>query len=249
MAKPIHTDHTTTCLNCGNCFRGHFCNTCSQDAHTGKIDRHFVYHEIQHALFHVDKGILYTLRTLFTAPGKTIKSFIDGKRVKHFKPLAFLIVMAGLYAFANHFFDHSIIITRDTGIRAADTTMEMMNDKLKEYFEWYVLIQLPLIAWVYFLFFRKYGTNYIEQLVICAYVTGMHTLISVVLLPLTGHYPVTGYWIQLLVPVLLFVWTYLQYYQSRSKSAVILKTILGYILFYLLVLVLLSILLTLLASI
>ena len=249
MTKPAPHHHIVTCLNCGNRYHGSFCNSCGQDAHAGKIDRHFVYHELQHALFHIDKGILYTLRTLFAAPGRTIKSFIEGHRVKHFKPLTFVIVIAGLYAFVNHFFNHTVIVSRHTGIQIADNSVELVNEYLKEYFEWFILIQLPLIAWIYFAFFRKYGTNYIEQLVICAYVTGMRTLISILLLPVSTYYPVVGYWAESLIPIILFCWTYLQYYTGKPKAVIITRVIMGYASFYVLVLILLSVLLTLVASI
>ncbi|HXD79401.1 MAG TPA: DUF3667 domain-containing protein [Puia sp.] len=185
------------------------------------MDRHFVYHELQHALFHVDKGILYTVRMLFSSPGRTIRSFINGQRVRHFKPLMFLVVSAGLYAFINHFFKHAIIAWRPTGVRTADNAVSALNEYLKEYFEWFVLIQLPLAAWVYYLFFRKYRTNYVEQLVVCAYVSGMRTLLGILLLPLARFFPHLDFWVEALMPLGLFMWTYLQFYSSERKGSII----------------------------
>ncbi len=72
-------DHTTlvTCKNCQNTFHGAYCNACGQSAHTDKIDKHFLYHEIQHGLLHVDSGIVYTTKELFTRPGHAIREFIE----------------------------------------------------------------------------------------------------------------------------------------------------------------------------
>lgn len=236
------------CKNCGNSFHGHYCNNCGQDAHTGKIDKHFIYHEIQHGLFHIDKGILYTLKELFTNPGKTIRLFIEGKRVKHFKPLAFLLVMAGLYVFVNHFFNANIILTRPTGIKIADNSIQTLNDFIKEHFAIFVLLELPLIAFVYYLFFKKYSTNYFEQLVINAYVSGLRTLITLILLPVSYYFPNTGHILELLIPLFIFIWVYPQYYHEQPRFPIIWRTVLGYVIFYLLLITILSLVITVMAN-
>ena len=73
--------------NCNHHFKGNFCSNCGQKAKTEKINFHFLWHDIQHGLFHFDSGILYTAKQLFTKPGMAIKEFIEGNRIKHFKPL------------------------------------------------------------------------------------------------------------------------------------------------------------------
>ncbi len=190
MSHPAPEKKLIHCKNCGNSFHGHYCNNCGQDAHSGKIDKHFIYHELQHGLFHIDKGILYTLKELFTFPGTTIRLFVEGKRVKHFKPLAFLLVMAGLYAFVNHYFNANVLLTGPTGVKNADTSIQAVNDYLKEHFEILVLLELPLISFVYYLFFKRYGTNYIEQLVINAYTSGL----AIRLIGINFYYCLSSYY-------------------------------------------------------
>lgn len=248
MSHPSPEKKLILCKNCGNNFHGHYCNNCGQDAHTGKIDKHFLYHEIQHGLLHIDAGILYTLKELCTDPGKTIRRFIEGKRVKHFKPLAFLVVMAGLYAFVNHFFNANLILTRPTGVKIADNSIKAVNDYIKEHFAVFVLLQLPLIAFAYYLFFKKYGTNYIEQLVINAYISGLLVLIMILLLPVSYYFPNAGHILDQVIPLLIFIWAYPQYYHEQKRFRVIWRTIAGYIFFYFLLIVILSIILTLIAN-
>jgi len=244
-----HTEHQLIhCKNCGNNFHGHYCNNCGQDAHQDKIDKHFIYHEIQHGLFHIDKGILYTLKELFTNPGNTIRLFVDGKRVKHFKPLAFLILMAGLYAFVNHYFNANIILTGPTGVKTADNSIQAVNDYIKEHFEFFVLLELPLISFVYYLFFRRYGTNYIEQLVINAYISGLRTFLMILLLPVSYYFTIAGHIMDILLPIFILVWAYPQYYHEKPRAQVVWRAIVGYIIFYLLLITILSIIITLLAS-
>jgi len=248
MSHPSPEKKLIHCKNCGNSFHGHYCNTCGQDAHTGRIDKHFIYHELQHGLFHIDKGILYTLKQLFTNPGQTIRLFVEGKRVKHFKPLAFLLVMAGLYAFVNHFFNTNMIPVGPTGVKNADISVHAVNDYLKEHFEIFVLLELPLISFVYYLFFKRYGTNYIEQLVINAYISGLHTFIKLLLLPVSYYFSKTGLILDQATPILLLIWAYPQYYHEQSRFQIIWRAIVGYVIFYLVLITLLSIVITLLSS-
>lgn len=241
------------CKNCGNSFHGHYCNNCGQDAHTGKIDKHFIYHEIQHGLFHIDKGILYTLKELFTNPGKTIRVFIEGKRVRHFKPLAFLLVMAGLYAFVKHYMNASFIINPDTTNKYANAAIEAVNDFIKTHFAIYVLLQLPVSSYIYYLIFKKYNTNYTEQLVINAYLSGQRIFISLLLLPIAYYLIKTGHpfmygGFDSVTTILLYVWAYPQYYNKHPKFSVVWRAILGYIIIYILLVLLTSIVYTLLAS-
>ena len=95
---------TTTCKNCNQSFEGHFCNNCGQSAKTHQINFQFLWHDIQHGLFHFDNGILYTSKQLFTRPGNTIREFIEGKQVRHFKPFSLVIVLATVYGLLIHFF-------------------------------------------------------------------------------------------------------------------------------------------------
>ena len=63
---------------------------------------HSLWHDIQHGLFHFDNGVLYTAKQLFTRPGNSIREYIDGKRVRHFKPISLVILLATVYGFLYH---------------------------------------------------------------------------------------------------------------------------------------------------
>ena len=248
MSHPAPEKKLIHCKNCGNSFHGYYCNACGQDAHTDRIDKHFIYHELQHGLLHIDKGILYTLMELFISPGRTIRLFVEGKRVRHFKPLAFLLVMAGLYAFVNHFFNANVLLTGQTGVKNADTSIQAVNDYLKEHFEIFVLLELPLISFVYYLFFKRYGTNYIEQLVINAYISGLHTFIKLLLLPVSYYFSTTGHILDQATPILILIWTYPQYYHEQPRFQIIWRAILGYVIFYFLLIIILSLVITVLTN-
>ncbi|MBC8155688.1 MAG: DUF3667 domain-containing protein [Bacteroidetes bacterium] len=79
---------TKHCQNCNSELNGNFCSHCGQSSNTHRLNFHFLWHDIQHGLLHIDKGILYTTKELFTRPGHSIREFLLGKRVKHFKPIS-----------------------------------------------------------------------------------------------------------------------------------------------------------------
>lgn len=102
------TNATIVCKNCSNEVSGNFCSNCGQRTNTHKLNMHFVLHDLQHGLFHFDKGILYTAKELLTRPGHTIREYLEGKRVRHFQPLSFVIVLATFYGLLYHYliFNH-----------------------------------------------------------------------------------------------------------------------------------------------
>ncbi|TRX34196.1 DUF3667 domain-containing protein [Flavobacterium sp. ZT3R18] len=88
--------NSITCKNCGNHFEGNYCNICSQRAETYRITWYELAHHLPHALFHADKGLFYSIKELVLRPGHSIRDYIAGKRVYHFNPLLFLILMGSL---------------------------------------------------------------------------------------------------------------------------------------------------------
>jgi hypothetical protein len=160
------------CKNCNHQFEGHFCNNCGQTANTHKMNFHFVWHDIQHGLLHFDKGILFSIKELFTRPGHSIREFIDGKRVSHFKPISLIIVLATVYGILYHYFHINLLKTGMTGgiiegwnnaNKIGETPLDIskINEWFATHYSWTALLLLPFYALGSFLAFRKSDYNYI----------------------------------------------------------------------------------------
>jgi Protein of unknown function (DUF3667) len=93
MNQPI-----TTCKNCGNSFRGKFCNNCGEKQYSEK-DKSIVafFDEGFHFLTHFEGKFFTTLKTFFKTPGKVSIDYTDGVRKKYFKPLSFFLLLVILY--------------------------------------------------------------------------------------------------------------------------------------------------------
>lgn len=237
---------TITCKNCNQHFNGHFCNNCGQTANTHKMNFHFLRHELQQGLLQFDRGILYTSKQLFTRPGNSIREFIEGKRVNHFKPISLIITLATIYGILYHYFNINLL-KRDfinsfiEGFNSSiDGSLFLSIDKINEWigsnYSWTVLLLLPLYAFGSFLAFRQSGYNYVEHLILNAFLTGQRLLLHIAFFPLLYLYNETTTLATIsaitdIVCFALMVWGYVQFFRKYSKRKTFFLTLLSYLYF------------------
>lgn len=229
------------CKNCRHSFKGNYCNNCGQSADTHKINVHFLWHDIQHGLLHFDKGILYSLKQLFTRPGHSIREFIEGKRVNHFKPLSLVVVLATLYGFLYHYFHINLYYeTKEvSGINYLE-----FNEWTSTHFSWITIGTIPLYTIGTFICFKKQGYNFVEFFVLNTFKASQRLFAHILTFPLLYYFNGTPE-ISLLVKILyvfdvvLIFWTNIQFFDRIKKSKAFLLSLLSHfiflILFYLIV--------------
>lgn len=183
------TDGRVTCQNCNHEYAGHYCNECGQRADTHPVNWHYIWHEIPHSVWHVDRGIAYTLRQLLTRPGHTIREFLEGKRINHYRPLALLILLGAIYLFIQHGLGISYVKagqemfspqTKDASARAlafqADANQFIERNQNLLY-----IAMIPFFAFGSWLMFRRQRYNYPELLVAHTFITIFYLLASLVI--------------------------------------------------------------------
>ncbi|HOZ77945.1 MAG TPA: DUF3667 domain-containing protein [Ferruginibacter sp.] len=180
----------STCMNCGTTVKGSFCSHCGQSANTHRISTHFLWHDIQHGLLHVDKGILFSAKELFTRPGHSIREFLEGKRVKHFKPVSLVLILAGIYGFLSHYF-HINLLANNIQIKGSGEKFEEMRKVVASSSEWlashysmFSLLQIPVLATGTWLLFKRAGYNFMEHIIIHSFLTGQRLIIRIITFPL-----------------------------------------------------------------
>lgn len=228
---------STICKNCNNIVKGNFCSSCGQSAKTGRINLHYLWHEIQHSIFHVDKGIFYTLKELTLRPGITIEGYLTGKRVNHFKPLAFVIILGTIYGFIAHFtnlFPEQSIIP-DFGNNETNTPESLEYGRkfveiVYSHYSLSMLLLVPFLSLSSFLIFKKSGYNYWEHLIIYSYIVGMQVVIMIILFFL--YYFVRSPWVLFASSIITYlynIWVFVQLFAKESKLKTIAKTIISFI--------------------
>lgn len=238
-----------TCLNCSHQVTENFCANCGQKKYK-RINKKYIWDELQYTVFHTNKGLLYSVKSILKNPGKTAREFIDGNRVNHYKPILLVFVLSGIATFI------SFKILHFKEIMNGYFTQQHMNSKLmadvmtfmSSYNAVLMLLCIPLFALTTKIAFRKWGHNYYEHIVMNAYILSFYTLVNIVLVyPVMfffRHSPATFYqttqFSLLLVPFIL-AWFFKAFYKEKPLKSVLLKvlgvlglTIAGYILLILL---------------
>ena len=86
-----------TCKNCGIKFYGAYCNNCGQKHNVGRLTWPSWLENIMYGITNIEYGILFTIKELFTRPGYMMRDYLEGKRIKYFKPFSMLFVLAAIY--------------------------------------------------------------------------------------------------------------------------------------------------------
>ena len=227
------------CKNCGELLTGKYCSSCGQAASTDRINSTYLAEQIQNSVFHMDGGLLLTLKRLCTKPGYFIKKYLEGERVSYFKPFGLLLLLSVVYSFLSLTFKITPEYS-DMGVNASSTTVWV--EWMYRYFGYITLFTVPIQSLFTFLFFRKEKYNYIEHLVVNAYAFCLQILVNTLLLAYNYFYPtLLGYTITSFIGLFVVVWTYVQLFKRGSVIARILKSILVNILSYLLTFILMMV--------
>lgn len=187
-AAPV--SHAALCLNCGHAVPDRFCGRCGQDAHhTHRLTLKDMPHDVLHSIWHVDKGILYTLKTMVLRPGPTIRAYLAGKRVDHFRPLSLLFLLTGLYALFHSVLHINMLPPRDPTMPEAVWQMQQISTSfMMKYLSWCYVAMVPVWALFARWFLRRGGYNYAECLILVAFITAILNFFSLLYLPVMYSY-------------------------------------------------------------
>jgi hypothetical protein len=229
----------TTCKNCEHVFEGKFCNNCGQEADVKRLDFKFLRHKIQDLVFkYFHKGILYTIKQLYSRPGHTIREYIEGRRVKHFEPIALLVTIATLYGLLYSYFHINPFFDASVSNNPTDTIdFTKVNDWMSNHFSLASCILLPLYAIGSFIAFRKQGYNFVEHLFLNTFLASQRLILRLVALPLMVIYNGTKSMhtltdILVLFDIILIAWAYCQFFNKISKVKSLLLSIVSYLIFF-----------------
>ncbi len=170
---------TITCKNCDHKYKGNFCPHCGQQSHTERIGIRYFLHDIPHSVFHVDKGLLFTLRSLFTHPGRMLESYMAGKRVKHFRPFAYVIIMSTICTLLIKWMEkatQSIFVKHNPGYSIAGG-----EHFFAQYISVLIFLMIPVLSLVTWLFYRRNKYNYWEHFLINTYMAAQLNIVLVLI--------------------------------------------------------------------
>lgn len=167
------------CLNCDQKTQGKFCSNCGQKTDTHRIVlRHFLMHDMLHGVWHLEKGILFTVKEIFVRPGQAALDYIKGKRIRYYNVFYLSLLLIGLNIVAAHFFES----IRPSEIDDASKESQAITDFLEKNVKIILLCVVPVIALNAMLIFRRLRLNFAEHLIIGGFnLAGMLALNAVII--------------------------------------------------------------------
>lgn len=171
-----------TCKNCQHTFEEDFCNRCGQRAETERVSWHYFLHELSQIFFYIEGVLWFTVKELIFRPGILVSNYLNGQRVKYYKPIGLLFVTSGIYLLVKKllkYTQHQINLTVTSASdklkpnEEAKSTIGKVFEWLEKYSENVALWQLsivPLVTLLFYYTFRKKTTyNYWEFAIILLY--------------------------------------------------------------------------------
>lgn len=211
--------HTYLCKNCTHTFQGNFCSNCGQKTNTQRLNWQYILEELKYTFLHINNGLLFTAKQLYTRPGNTVREFIEGKRVKHYKPILMVFVLAGI----NGLLLHYIKIEKYLPVNKFNKNN---LDSTKQILEWITthyalteLLFLPLISIASWITYRKWGYNYIENIIINSFATSQRLIFSILTFPVLFLLQEQSLSLKNAISIpeyLLTIWLYWQLYSTQT---------------------------------
>ena len=227
-----------TCKNCNNTFEGKFCNNCGQSADTHRLDYKSLFKDLRkNFLKYFHGGIFYSAVQLFKRPGHTIREYIEGKRVKHFEPIALLLTLATLYGVLYHTFGINLFVDVSNNRSASQTTnLNLINKWLSNNYSLATLLSVPIYSIASFIVFYKQRYNFIEHVYLNTFLGSQRILLRLMLFALLVIYNGTAQLkiildVSILLDVVLIIWSYTQFFDKLAKGKAILLSVISYIIF------------------
>jgi hypothetical protein len=176
-------------LNCQNCnliICDNFCGNCGQKSTVHRYSlKHFVEHDLIHGIWHVENGIVFTIKELFTRPGHTIREFINGKRVGYFSFVTLLLLILGISHFLS---EYAQVKLSDLMPESSKGAMNDLQEFTKRNPKTMLLITIPFYSIFSFLWFRKSKLNLTEHFVLNSYKTVGESLLGLLFLIISIFY-------------------------------------------------------------
>ena len=219
------------CLNCNENINRNYCDNCGQKASTHRYSlKHFIEHDFIHGVWHVDTGILFTIKALFTRPGHSVREYIEGKRVNYFNFVSLLILIMAVSAFLEL---HTTIKFADLMPKVSQASVSSFEKFAAKYPKALLVIAIPLYSFLSLMWFRKAKLNFTEHMVMNAYRTSAEILFGLLFTVLTIFYTnipvlIMVYFFLVVVVTLGYnIWFYYQFFSkdNYSKGSLIFRSV------------------------
>ena len=220
-----------SCKNCNELVSGNYCSNCGHATNLKRIDGSYVIREIASS-FNTESGMIYTIRMMFLAPGKSVKQFLLEDRNRFVKPISFILITALIAIIVSHFFKIDAKVIQQQFSDEADIfelpTYNLLINWLIDNSYSDIVVGFIMAFWVK-LFFRKSGYNLFEIFVLYCYLIGISSIFTSVIFTIQGLTHLNLIIVSNIITVIYLTWATGQFF-NRRKASSYLKAFISYIL-------------------
>lgn len=228
-------------MTCKSCLseiieNNRFCANCGAKIVHERISLKGTWEEFIGPFFSWDNNFWKTFIQLFTNPKEVLEAYVNGARKKYFNPFSYLILFATLAVFFYKFFpmgdvmDFSDGFTK--GVSTTNTSAKVPNfdtkhfiENMMNYYNFYYIIMIPLLALVSYLTFLKQKNNFPEHLVYNAYLQTnlgyISLFLQVLFLNIIGFSFNQFYITYLIIAILFSIYAFKKLYALSFKQVLI----------------------------
>lgn len=250
-------------MNCKTCnFQldntAQFCSSCGAKIVHDRLSLKGTWEEFVGPFFSWDNNFWRTFFGLFKNPKDVLEAYITGARKKYFQPFSYIILYATIAVFFYKFFPLEIILDYSEGFTKGYNSanpstnvpkidMKGFMETLMSYYNFFVLLLIPIYALTSYIIFIKKGHNFFEHLVFNSYLQtnlGFISLVlQVVLVNIIGMSFGTYSFLFLLLFILFTLYAFKKLYEQNIKQSLIsgLKYLLLFVALYLVIIIAFSI--------
>lgn len=228
------------CANCNSIMDGNYCSNCGNSLLVKKINKQYIIHEVEH-LFHFERGFFYTAMQLLIQPGHCIREYIQVNRLKHMKPVTYLILTSILYTIVAHYTHADQIYNSKEKLQFGDSSINDIQHWIQTHYGYANILLSFFIAIFIRLIYKKYEFNFFEIVVLMCYIMGQIMLIFT-FEAFFIKWMSTDWFMGIIGAITLIypTWTIGQFYDAKKVSSYIKALIaygLGYLAFWIAIIV------------
>lgn len=151
------------CLNCDFSIDNKFCPSCGQKTDTHRIVmKHFIMHDLLHGVWHLEKGILFTLKETIIRPGQAALDYVRGKRIRYYNVFYLSLLVIGLNVILLHLKEPNVAQATET----VKSSKNSLNEFVFKYSKIILFCIVPIFSLNAKLIFKRLKLNIAEHFIL-----------------------------------------------------------------------------------
>ncbi|UII30270.1 DUF3667 domain-containing protein [Fulvivirga ulvae] len=226
------------CINCSAEVNATYCCHCGQKVDVNRLKWKVLLSELNQRVLGLDNRFARTIKDLTVRPGKVVRSFIDGNRVKYINPVGYLFILSTVYVLFISILNIDMVeFTKDIGgmfqnEKSQEIEAEGFQRMLMGNMKIMSFTLIPFFAMAAYVVFRKKGYNLLETSVLVFYTHAHPLVLSFIALFVYKFSGVSGNNYIFPVTILYFAFACSGFYQG-NKVLNFTKGLLSYLLGFL----------------